>query len=99
MGTHPLAGTYTSKQEFLEHTFFRLHKILVDGVILKVMHITLEENTAVVEMVSLSTAKNGKPFKNTYCWVVHFKDTTIADVRAYVDSTLVQKLIEENEVA
>ena len=28
MGTHPLAGTYKSKQDFLEHTFHRLNKIL-----------------------------------------------------------------------
>jgi len=31
MGTHPLARTYNSKQDFLSHTFERLNKILKEG--------------------------------------------------------------------
>jgi len=31
MGTHPLAGHYHSKQEFLAGTFAKLHKVLPDG--------------------------------------------------------------------
>ena len=48
-------------------------------------------------MESLSTALNGKPFNNTYCWIVEFKEDQIVDVKAYVDSALVQKVIDENE--
>ena len=97
MGTHPLAGTYTSKNEFVEHTFQRLNKILKEGVILKVKNIIIEGKTAVVELESLSTAINGTPFNNTYCWIVRFENKLIVEVRAYVDSALVQKVITENE--
>jgi ketosteroid isomerase-like protein len=48
-------------------------------------------------MESLSTALNGKPFDNRYCWIVRFSDRTIVEVRAYLDSALVQRLIDENE--
>jgi len=37
------------------------------------------------------------PFKNRYCWVCKFKGTRIIEVRAYLDSALVQKLLDENE--
>lgn len=97
MGTHPLAGTYHSKEEFISHTFRRLNRILKEGVILKVKNILLQDDTAVVEMESISTALNGKPFNNTYCWVVYFQDEVIVEVRAYVDSALVQRVIDENE--
>jgi uncharacterized protein len=97
MGTHPLAGTYHSKEDFISHTFRRLNRILEEGVILKVKNILLQDDTAVVEMESISTALNGKPFNNTYCWVVYFKNEVIVEVRAYVDSALVQKVIDENE--
>jgi uncharacterized protein len=97
MGTHPLAGTYHSKEEFVSHTFQRLNRILKKGVILKVKNILLQDETAVVEMESISTALNGKPFNNTYCWVLYFRDDVIIEVRAYVDSALVQKVIDENE--
>ena len=97
MGTHPLAGTYHSKEEFVSHTFGRLNRILKKGVILKVKNVLLQDETAVVEMESISTALNGNPFNNTYCWVVYFQDEVIVEVRAYVDSALVQRVIDENE--
>ena len=97
MGTHPLAGVYKSKDEFLKKTFERLDKVLKGGVILKVDHSLVSGNTAVVEMTSTSTALNGKAFPNTYCWVVRFVDGMITEVRAYVDSFLVKQVIDENE--
>jgi ketosteroid isomerase-like protein len=98
MGTHPLAGKYKSKEEFILHTFTRLNKLLKEGVILKINNIIVQEDTAVVEMESLSTALNDKPFNNTYCWVCQFNNDIIIEVRAYVDSVLVQRLINENEI-
>jgi len=98
MGTHPLAGNYRSKQAFRAATFARLNKVLREGVLLKVVDLFLEGNVAIVEMRALSTAKNGKPFDNTYCWVCTFADDgMISKVRAYLDSALVARLIEENE--
>jgi ketosteroid isomerase-like protein len=99
MGQHPLGGLYNSKESFLESTFRRLNKILKEGVILKVNDIFIDErkNVAIVEMDSISTAKDGKPFDNVYCWIVHFNDQVITKVHAYVDYALVKKLIEENE--
>jgi uncharacterized protein len=39
MGTHPLAGAYKSKENFLKNTFECLDKVLTGGVIMKVDHI------------------------------------------------------------
>ena len=97
MGTHSLAGTYHTKADFLAHTFARLDKILKQGVVLRVSHVLVDGDSAAVELESLSTALNGKPFDNRYCWVVHFSNGTIVEVRAYLDSALVQRLIDENE--
>lgn len=97
MGTHPLARTYHNRDDFISSTFERLNRVLREGVVLKVSNILVQEDTAVVEMESLSTALNGMPFNNTYCWVVKFDDNLIVEVRAYVDSALVQKVINENE--
>ncbi len=98
MGTHPLAGDYRSKENFLSHSFRRLNPLLKEGVVLKVKSLLVKDATAVVEMESLSTARNGKPFNNSYCWVTRFdEEGVIVEVRAYVDSALVQRLIDENE--
>jgi len=95
-GTHPLAGHYTSKQDFISHTFARLNKILPGGTQLQVQNILIDENWVVVELQSLATAKNGMRFNNHYCWVMRFEDKTIVEVRAYLDSALVKQVIDEN---
>lgn len=97
-GTHPLAGHYHSKQDFLDHTFARLNKILPNGTQLHVEDIHISGNWAIVELRSLATAKNGMRFDNRYCWVMRFEKGLIVQVRAYLDSALVAKLIEENPI-
>ncbi|MCV0428798.1 MAG: nuclear transport factor 2 family protein [Roseibium sp.] len=98
MGTHPLAGTYSSKSDFFHATFERLNRIMNEGVVLKVVDVYLDGQVAIVEMQSLSTAHNGKPFDNRYCWVCTFDESgMIGKVRAYLDSALVAAVIAENE--
>jgi ketosteroid isomerase-like protein len=99
MGIHPLAGTYHTKENFLAHTFARLDKLLKEGVVLRVTNVPVDGDTAAVELESLSTALNGKPFDNRYCWIARFSNGTIVEVRAYLDSALVKQLIDENERA
>ena len=97
-GTHPLAGHYQSRQEFYTHTFARLNKILQEGTKLHVQNVLTDGDWAVVELRSHAFAKNGMRFDNRYCWVVRFNNAIIMEVRAYLDSALVQKLIDENEL-
>lgn len=97
MGTHPLAGTYHDRDTFIQKTFRRLDNVLKDGVRLRVTNIIIAHDMAVVELEALSTALNGIPFMNRYCWICRFDQGTIVEVRAYLDSALVQKLLDENE--
>jgi uncharacterized protein len=97
MGTHPLAGTYHDREIFIASTFGRLNKVLKEGVLLRVTGIIVSGDTAAVELEALSTALNGKPFSNRYCWICRFESGQIVEVRAYLDSALVQMLLDENE--
>jgi ketosteroid isomerase-like protein len=98
MGTHPLTGVYNSKADFLKHTFERLARIIKGGsVIMKIDHIYVSGDTAIVEMTSTSVALNGRPYAQKFCWITRFADGLIVQVRAYLDSVLVQQLIDENE--
>ena len=97
-GTHPLAGHYHSKADFLSHTFEKLAKVLPQGAQLQTEHALVSGDWAVVELHSLATAKNGMRFDNRYCWVCRFLNGTIVEVRAYLDSVLVARLFEENPI-
>ena len=97
-GTHPLAGHYHSKAEFLGHTFEKLAKVLPQGTQLHVEHALVSGDWAVVELHSLATAKNGLRFDNRYCWVCRFANGEIIEVRAYLDTALVARLFVENPI-
>ena len=97
-GTHPLAGHYRSKAAFVEGTFAKLGKVLPKGAQLHVENVLVSGDDAVVELHSLATAKNGLRFDNRYCWVLHFEDKVIDVVRAYLDSTMVTRLFDENPI-
>jgi ketosteroid isomerase-like protein len=97
-GTHPLAGHYHTKADFLAHTFDKLAKVLPQGTQLHVQHLLIGDDWAVVELHSEATAKNGLRFDNRYCWVCRFADGRIVEVRAYLDSALVARLFAENPI-
>jgi ketosteroid isomerase-like protein len=97
-GTHPLAGHYHGKAEFQDHTFRKLEKVLPNGAQLHVANVITSGDWAVVELRSLATAKNGFRFDNRYCWVTRFVDGKIVEVRAYLDSAMVQRLFDENPI-
>jgi len=96
MGTHPLAGHYKSKSDFIAGTFAKLGKVLPDGAQLHVEHLLVADDQAVVELHSEATAKNGMRFDNRYCWVVYFRNNLIVRVRAYLDSAMVSRLFDQN---
>lgn len=92
MGTHPLAGHYRSKADFIAGTFARLAPLLPGGVQLRVRHLQVAATQATVELQSMATAKNGMRFDNHYCWVVQFDKNRIVKVRAYLDSAMLAQL-------
>ena len=75
MGTHPLAGHYHSKNDFIAGTFAKLAQVLPKGAELHVEHLMVKDDQGLmVELHSLATAKNGMGFDNRYCWIVYFRN-------------------------
>jgi ketosteroid isomerase-like protein len=98
MGTHPLAGHYKSKAEFIAATFAKLGRVLPGGAQLNVNDVFIAGDVAIVELHSRATAKNGFRFDNRYCWVCYFRNNKISRVRAYLDSAMVARLFAENPI-
>lgn len=98
-GTHPLAGRYRSKEQFVRATFSRLGGVLSDGVKLEVTHLFVDGDTTIAELHSTSTTNEGAEFANNYCWVCRFDGDQIVEVRAYLDSMMVAYTILRNEIA
>jgi hypothetical protein len=98
MGTHPLAGDYLSKRAFIAGTFAKLGQVLPNGAQLRIEHLIVKDNQAVVELHSFATAKNGMGSDNRYCWVVYFRNRIIVRVRAHLDSAMASRLFTGNPI-
>ncbi len=94
LGTQPLAGNYQSKSAFQQATFARLSPLFDGGLKLFTRNVLVDGDTAIVELYSQATTKSGIQFNNDYCWICQFEDGQIVQVRAYLDSALVSKVIE-----
>ncbi|KAF2214521.1 hypothetical protein CERZMDRAFT_105506 [Cercospora zeae-maydis SCOH1-5] len=90
MGTHPLAGRYTSLSEVQEATFARLGKIMkAPGIRLKPRNVIGggEQEWCTVELVVNGVCENDLVFDNCYAWCCRFDENgVIVEVRAYRDS-------------
>ena len=98
LGTHPLAGRYVGKQQFINATFARLTGVLQGGAKLEVQNLLVDGDTVVAELASTSISNEGAPFDNKYCWVCRFDGDIIIEVRAYLDSTMVTYTVLRNEL-
>jgi ketosteroid isomerase-like protein len=64
-GTHPLAGHYHDKAQFIEATFARLAAEAVPGgVKLEVTHLYVDGDATIAELHSTSKTKEGTDFAN-----------------------------------
>jgi ketosteroid isomerase-like protein len=100
MGTHPLAGHYGSKEAFYNSTSVRLSKIEQPGGTTSLVRVVggCDEAWSVEELLGNVTMRNGMPFVNQYSWSTRWDEMgRIVEVRAYVDSALVTRVITQNE--
>lgn len=98
LGTHPLAGRYTSKAAFVQATFPRLGQLFDGPPRLFTRDVLVDGDRAAVELYTDTTSKRGVPFPNEYCWICQFENGRIVAVREYLDSALVARTIEQDEV-
>lgn len=97
-----LGGTYTSRDEFRAATFGRLTKIMdpAHPVHPRVHNVVGggDEEWAVVEMTNASKTVTGMAYNNTFCWVTRWNtEGQIVQVRAYLDTALVDSIVHGSE--
>lgn len=94
IGTTPVSGTYHSKTEFLAGAgglFDRFAEPLVASI--KAVHEA--GDTVFLQWEGTSTGVNGRPYHQTYCWVIRLADGKAVDVVAYLDTALVDDMFAD----
>ena len=98
-GSSPVAGTYTSRQEFLDGAIQPIFKRLSQP-IQPIVHTLIAEGDQVVALwEGHATALDGVPYDNVYCWVMRVQDGKVTHATAFFDSPPLTELLERVQPA
>ena len=93
-GSAPWARAYRGRREVVE----ALQKPLVANFATpyrcRAERITAEDDRVVVEARGEVTTRAGDPYNNHYCFVLRLRDGEIVEIREYMDTSLVQRVLK-----
>ncbi len=92
IGTSPVSRTYTSRQAFVDGAAKPLTAKLAGPIQPTVVNIIAEGDNVVLQWEGKATTKAGRPYNNSYCWVMRVADGKVREGTAYIDTELVADL-------
>jgi len=94
IGTTPISGRYESKRAFLKGAFGRLGPRLEGVPRAEIVNVLVDGDHVVLQWVGTTRSTTGKPYRQTYCWVMRMRDERIIEVTAYLDTELVSAMFD-----
>jgi uncharacterized protein len=91
-GTSPIAGTYTTKQEYIAGVLVPLSERLVAIPTLRVVRLLVDGEWAAVHLEGRGSGKRGENYDMEYCWFIQVGDGKIRRVIGFYDTTKVGAL-------
>jgi uncharacterized protein len=95
IGSTPISGTFEGKQAFLDGAVVPLHDRLGGPIKATVVHIFGDGDQVILQWNGESASKSGRPYHQTYCWVMRLSGGLIVEVTAYLDTGLVAAMFED----
>lgn len=97
IGTSPWAKTYEGKQAIVEELMRPLFRQFADQYTARATRIIAEDEFVVVEARGQVTTKSGRPYNQTYCYVLRLADGKVRELTEYLDTDLVNQVLEASE--
>ena len=92
MGSCPISGTYVGRQRLVEAALTPQREKLAGPPAPTVLNLIAEGDTVVIQWVGKGTTKTGRPYNNSYCYVVQMDNGRIIRGTAYLDTELVRSI-------
>lgn len=86
VGNAPVSKTYTNRQEFLDVVIKPFNARLSRRLVPTVRNIYADGDMVIALFDAEATARDGKPYRNTYTWYMRMRDEKIVDVVAFFDT-------------
>jgi ketosteroid isomerase-like protein len=86
VGNAPVSRAYTSRQEFLDVVINPFNARLSRRLVPTVRGIYTDGDMVIALFDAEATARDGKPYRNTYTWYMRVRDGRIVEVIAFFDT-------------
>jgi uncharacterized protein len=86
VGNSPVSRTFGSRQEFLDVVIDPFNARLATPLIPTVRALYADGDTVIAFFDGTATAKDGRPYNNTYTWYLSMRDGVIVEVTAFFDT-------------
>ncbi|CAA9481188.1 MAG: hypothetical protein AVDCRST_MAG96-1017 [uncultured Segetibacter sp.] len=92
-GETAASGVYKSKKSFMEDAVKPITEKLSTRIAPKLLGIYQDKNVVTLLWKGTATAKDNKPYKNTYCWILTMKAGKISKAVAFLDTHALHELM------
>jgi uncharacterized protein len=97
IGTTKWSKTYHGKQAVLKELMQPLFAQFADRYTNTAHRFIAEDDYVVVECRGHVTTKAGKPYNNTYCYVIRLEDGKLCELTEYLDTALIETALANPE--
>jgi ketosteroid isomerase-like protein len=94
MGHGPWGKAYEGKKAAREQLFAPLYAQYAGPPTTTAERIFADGDFVIVEAQGAATMKDGRPYNNRYCFVIHMRDGKIREVREYLDTQLCEETLD-----
>ena len=86
VGNSPASRRYDSRQEFLDHVIDPFNARMASPLVPTVRALYAEDDWVIALFDASGTARDGKPYNNTYSWYLRLRDGQIVEAIAFFDT-------------
>lgn len=95
IGTTEISGSFTSRQEFLDKAAGKIGAVLARPLVPNLVSLLADGDLVSIQWVAQSETKSGRPYRQTYSWVVRFAQGRIVEGTAYLDTELLTAVLSD----
>ena len=93
IGSTSLSGTYHGIGELQEKLLGPLFGRLKEGIKTTVHRLVAENDYVVAQTSGTAETLDGRPYNNSYCWIIKIQDGKFAEVTEYMDTELISTVL------
>ncbi|MPY95209.1 MAG: nuclear transport factor 2 family protein [Acidimicrobiia bacterium] len=95
IGSTTISGTFEGKRAFLDGAIAPMGKALATPLRAEVLGVLADGDEVAVRWVGRSSSRTGRPYVQTYCWVMRLAAGRVVEVTAYLDTELLTAVLAD----